>query len=173
MKYFIEQISKMNARQNYIIATSEYIDWLYKFTVNNPKISTNECKPQAVKWTKNSDEENIDLVPALYSVIDSYHLQNQLKSHGHGQYKWYNIKYKDAYFLVGIFMGQDVFYFVQRCESSDCDTTDFHKIRNELSEVDVDDIFYRTSQFETMIKELREMGMSYDELIKVFQNAYK
>lgn len=119
MQKVVERLIQSYENQSRIVENSEYFDWLYEFTQTYPKFSDTDWLYSGLNKLSPQDVRNINLLEDLFSAIDRYHDRNLLKANTSDYTAWYNIKYKDAYFAIGICVGQGAYNFATRYKSID------------------------------------------------------
>lgn len=112
-KTFWERFNESLENQKRLIQSTEYVDWLYEFTKRHRQFSDIDWLYDRVSISED-DYSQVKLLTDFFTGLDLYHRNNLLESNSQGYAAWYNIKYKDVYFAIGIRVGQGASNFVTR-----------------------------------------------------------
>jgi hypothetical protein len=112
-KTFWERFNESLENQKRLIASTEYFDWLYEFTKKHRQFSDIDWLYDRVSISED-DYSQLELLTDFFTAVDRYHRDNLLETNAQGYAAWYNIKYKDVYFAIGIRVGQGASNFVTR-----------------------------------------------------------
>lgn len=115
-KTFWERFNESFENQKRLISSIEYFEWLYEFTKKYPRFTDTSWLYKKDPTMSVHDYTQVDLLTDFFTAIDGYHTRNLLKANTEDHAAWYNIKYKDAYFAIGIRVGQGAENFVTRYE---------------------------------------------------------
>ena len=112
-KTFWERFNESLENQKRLISSTEYFDWLYEFTKKHRQFSDTDWLYDRISISE-YDYNQVELLTDFFTGVDGYHRNNLLEANTQGYAAWYNIKYKDAYFAIGIRVGQGASNFVTR-----------------------------------------------------------
>lgn len=112
-KTFWERFNENFENQKRLIESTEYFDWLYEFTKKYPKFTDTDWLYDRESISE-SDYRQVELLTDFFTAVDQYHRRNLIGANSEGYAAWYNIKYKDAYFAIGVRVGQGAQNFVTR-----------------------------------------------------------
>lgn len=112
-KTFWERFNKSLENQKRLVESTDYFDWLYEFTKKHQKFTDTDWLYDSDSICE-SDYSQVELLTDFFTAVDQYHRRNLLEANAEGYAAWYNIKYKDAYFAIGIRVGQGAQNFVTR-----------------------------------------------------------
>lgn len=115
-KTFWERFSESLENQKRLIASTEYFDWLYEFAKKHRKFTDTDWLYKKDPNMSEHDYSQVGLLTDFFTAVDQYHTRNLVVANTEGYAAWYNIKYKDAYFAIGICVGQGAYNFVTRYE---------------------------------------------------------
>ena len=116
-KTFWERFNEQQANQKRLLSSTQYFDWLYDFTKNHPRFTDTDWLYEKDPGMTERDYAQLALLTDFFTAVDRYHDKNLLQANAQGYAAWYNIKYKDAYFAIGIRVGQGASNFVTRYEN--------------------------------------------------------
>ncbi len=116
-KTFWERFNASLENQKRLIASTDYFDWLYEFTKKHPKFTDTSWQYTKDESMSATDHSQVELLTDFFTAIDQYHRKNLLKVNMEGYACWYNVKYKDTYFAIGMIVGQGATSFVTRHEN--------------------------------------------------------
>lgn len=102
-----------------LVGSTEYMEWLYEFTKTHTKFSDTDWMYETQPSLSEQDAKQVGLLTDFFTAIDYYHTRNLLNANTERYQVWYNIRYKDAYFAIGVCVGQGAYNFVTRYESYD------------------------------------------------------
>ena len=110
-KTFWERFNESLENQKRLVSNVEYIEWLYEFTKKHPNFTDTDWLYDRISISE-SDYGQVEILTDFFTAVDSYHQKNLLQANAQGYATWYNIKYKDKYFAIGIRVGQGASNFV-------------------------------------------------------------
>lgn len=113
-KTFWERFNEHLDNQKRLLTSTEYFDWLYDFTKKTPRFTDTDWLYEKEPGMTERDCAQVALLTDFFTAVNRYHDKNLLQANTEGCAAWYNIKYKDAYFAVGIRVGQGAENFVTR-----------------------------------------------------------
>lgn len=172
MELIMDQMKEDIERQKKLVADTAYMEWLYEYTEGCPEFNTLNLEYK--KGCEHYDQ--LILLNDLFAAIDSYHRKNLLRAGQAGYEIWYNIKYKDAYFVIGVCVGQGAFNFVERVmEGLDGvdEYTDFSQIMAGKQDDNYAMKCEKLRELEAFMKELKELKMPAGEIQNVFDEVFK
>lgn len=118
-KTFWEKVKESIEIQKRLVTSTDYVEWLFDFTKKHPNFTDSDWLYNEDPEMSENDYSQVRFLTDFFTAIYQYHTRNLLKANGEGHTEWYNIKYKDAYFAIGIRVGQGAENFVKRYESYD------------------------------------------------------
>lgn len=173
---FWERFNASLANQEQLIASTEYFDWLYEFTKKRPKFTTTDWMYKKDRNMSEKDYSQVDLLTDFFTAIDGYHRENLLGANAEGYAAWYNLKYNDAYFAIGIRVGQGAENFVTRYKN--------YKEMNGEPYIEFEDIMQNRvaagfvekqkalEQLEVAVKHACSVGVPKDAVEKAIKKAF-
>jgi len=123
MDFFEKLVARMQRKEDLVKDTS-YMEWLYEFTKTFPSFRDTQWLYEKDDRISSDDQKQIEILQDFFTAIQIYHTKNLLESNGSEHQCWYNIKYNNDYFAIGILIGQGATNFVTRYES-------YEELRNE------------------------------------------
>lgn len=177
MKTTIAKIVEGIENQKRLVSNTEYMEWLYVFTNSHPKFSDTDWLYEKDSSMSDKDYEQVEHLTDFFTAIDKYHTKNLLNANTEGYTAWYNIKYKDAYFAIGICVGQGAYNFVTRYESYDKmfpePFIDFDYILQNKIAPGVEQKQAKLKQLEELIDEMKDIGTPLSAIHAVVAKAFK
>lgn len=125
---FIARKEAKNKEIKCMFSSTDYIEWLNKFTQDKNGFSDDDWLyfPEKIS---DSDRENVGKLNLLYEGIDRYAEQNQLSPEPCKFGNFYRVKLNDFSFEIGILIGQGtVFFFNKVPLEEDKEFIDFKNI---------------------------------------------
>lgn len=151
---FILKFVHRESIKNIMRSSKEYVDWLKKFTEENPSFSDDYYEIVSGEYS-DTDKINMQNLSLLFEVIDEYAKENYMSTRKNEYSESYNFRSDDISYNIGFFRGQGSSFFCQRID--DIETKDF---------IDFDDIIKGsyTNDFEKNKNEVEKMKNSVMEL---------
>lgn len=151
---FILKFVHRESIKNIMRSSKEYVNWLKKFTEENPSFSDDYYEIVSGEYS-DTDKINMKNLSLLFEVIDEYAKKNYMSTRKNEYSESYNFRSDDISYNIGFFRGQGSSFFCQRID--DIETKDF---------IDFDDIIKGsyTNDFEKNKNEVEKMKNSVMEL---------
>lgn len=173
----LQVLFKKKERQKSLTLNSNYIEWLYEFTKEHPKFSDTDWLYEKEPSMSENDYEKIYLLTDFFTAIDRYYVRNLLDVNREGYAIWYNIKYKEVYFSIGVCEGQGAFGFVTRYESLDemlPETfIEFDDILHDKPALDFEQKQAKLQELEKLMTELKVMNTPQDRIQDVLDKTFE
>ena len=135
--------------------SSDYIDWLVKFTNNKGGFDTSVLLYKADKYSER-DQDNIRNIETLYEVVSEFAKENYIVPNFVEYGYYYSIKYKDVGFYIGIDVGQGTSFYCTRLDEVEDNSLDYMDIVNNN----------KLPETERKERRLEELSLIIDSLFK-------
>lgn len=169
MDNIMKDILERSKRQKELISNTSYIEWLCEFTqVRKKFISTQWVYQTDLLFA--DDSKNVDLLPDFFAAIEEYCEKNMIAYTGTQTERSYAIKYKGVHLDIGVCIGQGAFNFVERKDEVSDKDIDFEDIINAASHELLDKKLQKISELENLLDEMKDLGMSKEQIITVIKN---
>jgi len=123
------------------------------------------------------DYSQVDMLTDFFTAIDDYHRENLLEANSEGNAAWYNIKYKDTYFAIGIRVGQGSESFVTRYKNDkDMDGEPFIEFADIMQNSVAAGFVEKQralERVETAVKNARALCVPKEAIEKVIKQAFE
>ena len=137
-KKLLESLMETERKQNELTINNKYITWLDKFTQEHPSFSDED-------WLYHPDEiseqdlKNVEILPYMYGVIMEYAEKHNIEANPCCFGNYYNIKYNNIGYEIGVMHGQGAINFCKRVsldeEINEDRFIDFEDIINEQNKI--------------------------------------
>lgn len=176
-KTFWERFNESLENQKRLIASTEYFDWLYEFTNKHRKFTDTDWLYKKDKSMSETDYSQVDILTDFFTAVDQYHRRNLLAANTEGYAAWYNIKYKDAYFAIGIRVGQGAQNFVTRYKRYEDmlpePFIEFEYIMENRTAPGLDEKQEKLQQLQEIAIQLDNIGTPKEAVEKVINGVFK
>ena len=105
---------KENFKDNIAFSTF-YIEWLEQFTEKHKSFSTDSFIYDENSLTK-EEKDNVELIEALYEIIDEYADNNYIKPKTTDFGNYYTIGYNNNSYIIGVDGGQGTSFYCERLD---------------------------------------------------------
>jgi len=175
-KTFWERFNESLENQKRLISSTEYFDWLYEFTKSHKKFSDTDWLYDRVSISED-DYSQVELLTDFFTAIEEYHRENLLEANAQGYAAWYNIKYKDVYFAIGICVGQGASNFVTRYENpEEMEGEPFIEFEYILENKEAPGLAQKKAALQSLqdtANLLRDLGVPKSEVDNVIKKAFE
>lgn len=166
-------LQKENERQKRLIATPEYMEWMYQYTDTNPQFND-----MTLAYKQDcQDYDKLSLLTHFFEAIEKYCQKNMLSANVNGYERWYNIQYKNVYFSIGVCAGQGSFNFVTRYDSFEPIANEylvaFDNIMNDMQDKNLEAKKNKLGQIEKLMKEAKALNVPDSEVMRTFYAVFK
>jgi hypothetical protein len=110
---WITEYIKSEERIKNIVSSDEYVKWIKKFMSNKSKIFDDDYSYYSNR-VNNEDKEKLDFLSAFFDGIDHYASDRDIYPCTCESGVYYDVKYKDFFFKIGILIGQGSCCFCER-----------------------------------------------------------
>ena len=113
MVNWIEEYNKREEKIKSIVSSDEYVKWLKKFMLNKHKFINDDLSYYSNR-INDEDRIKIDMLPEFFDGIDYYASDKDLYPSSCECGIYYNIKYNDFCFKIGVIVSQENNTFCER-----------------------------------------------------------
>lgn len=124
---FILEFVHRESIKNIMKSSKEYVNWLKKFTEENPSFSDDYYEIVSGEYS-NTDKINMKNLSLLFEVIDEYAKKNYMVTQKNEYSESYDFRTDDINYNIGFFWGQSSSFFCQRIDKEAKDIIDFDDI---------------------------------------------
>lgn len=161
-------VNKINSK---IGNNSNYMDWLEKFTLENPKFTDNDL---LYKNKNIEDIDRINMLNSLYDLIENYAKQNYIYLYKISDYSgFYRIKYNNIGYEVGYLIGQETVYYCNRVNYIDNTFIDFNYIINNIKQPHTNEINEMIEELKIIIDNYYNRGIPVEALKRCVYESIK
>lgn len=173
MNNILASLQKENERQKRLIATPEYMEWLYLYTEANPQFND-----MTLAYRQDCpDYDKLSLLTHFFDAIEAYCQKNMLNVNVDCYGRWYNIKYKNVYFSVGVYSAQGSFNFVTRYDSFEPIANEylvaFDNIMNNVQDENLEAKKNKLAELKKLMKEAKALDIPDGEVLRIFNSVFK
>lgn len=176
-KGFWHRFNQSLENQRRLISGTDYVDWLYEFTKKYPKFSDTTWLYEKDPTMSETDYSQVDLLQDFFGAVYRYYLDNLLEGNKEGYATWYNIKYKDAYFAIGIVVGQGASNFVTRYQSYEEmlpeSFVDFESILKKETDPELYKKKKAIREMQVQIEKVRDLGVSKETVESIIHQVFQ
>ena len=144
-----EKYKKRKEFKDKLHLSTEYIDWLEKFTEEHEVFATDTFLYDEDKVTE-EEKENISLLPVLFEVITEFADKNYISPKRDDFEMFYNIEYKGTGYEIGLNYGQGSSNYCVRQDEPEKDAISYENIMSGVK-------LLSTIQAESKLEELKEL----------------
>lgn len=176
-KTFWKRFNESLDNQKRLISSTEYLDWLYEFTIRYPNFTDTDWLYINDPNMSENDHRQVKLLTDFFTAIDQYHSDNLLEGNTEAYATWYYIKYKDVYFAIGIRVGQGAENFVTRYENYEVMVpkhfVEFEAIMQNKQDDKLAEKNEALQKLENEIKHLCSLGIPKSAIDQVIKQAFE
>ena len=159
-----------------LVSSPEYMEWLYEFTRSRGYFDDHYWAYGKEATISDEDYKQIGVLTQFYNALAKYHAENWLQENIGGGERWYNVEYKDAYFAIGVCVGQGGYNFVKRYTGYDemmpLTYVDFEDVMNNVPVSDLELKKAKLQEFETIASEMRKLNIPRSVVYKALEKAF-
>lgn len=170
---FILKFVHRESIKNIMRSSKEYVNWLKKFTEENPSFSDDYYEIVSGEYS-DTDKINMKNLSLLFEVIDEYAKKNYMSTRKNEYSESYNFRSDDICYNIGFFRGQGSSFFCQRID--DIETKDFIDFDDIIKGSYTNDFEKNKNKVEKMknnVMELYQSGVPLEIIKSEFENTIK
>lgn len=170
---FILKFVHRESIKNIMRSSKEYVNWLKKFTEENPSFSDDYYEIVSGEYS-DTDKINMKNLSLLFEVIDEYAKKNYMSTRKNEYSESYNFRSDDISYNIGFFRGQGSSFFCQRID--DIETKDFIDFDDIIKGSYTNDFEKNKNKVEKMknsVMELYQSGVPLEIIKSEFENTIK
>ena len=170
---FILKFVHRESIKNIMRSSKEYVNWLKKFTEENPSFSDDYYEIVSGEYS-DTDKINMKNLSLLFEVIDEYAKKNYMSTRKNEYSESYNFRSDDISYNIGFFRGQGSSFFCQRID--DIETKDFIDFDDIIKCSYTNDFEKNKNKVEKMknnVMELYQSGVPLEIIKSEFENTIK
>ncbi len=170
---FILKFVHRESIKNIMRSSKEYVNWLKKFTEENPSFSDDYYEIVSGDYS-DTDKINMKNLSLLFEVIDEYAKKNYMSTRKNEYSESYNFRSDDISYNIGFFRGQGSSFFCQRID--DIETKDFIDFDDIIKGSYTNDFEKNKNKVEKMknnVMELYQSGVPLEIIKSEFENTIK
>lgn len=170
---FILKFVHRESIKNIMRSSKEYVNWLKKFTEENPSFSDDYYEIVSGEYS-DTDKINMQNLSLLFEVIDEYAKKNYMSTRKNEYSESYNFTSDDINYNIGFFWGQGSSFFCQRID--DIETKDFIDFDDIIKGSYTNDFEKNKNKVEKMkngVMELYQNGVPLEIIKSEFENTIK
>ena len=160
-----------------LVSSTKYMEWLYEFTRSREYFDDHYWAYGKEPTISDEDYKQIGFLSQFYNALAKYHAENWLQENAGGGERWYNVEYKDAYFAIGVCVGQGVYNFVKRYADYDAmmplGYVEFQDVMNNVPATDLELKKAKLQEFEKFAYEMSKMGIPLTMAYKSLEKSFK
>lgn len=146
-------------RRKKMKTTSEYIEWLERFTKTHN--SFNDKSFDYKKEILVEDLKKVKLLSTFYSIISDWAEKNYIEGEMPNYWTFfYNIKYNNILYEIGLNIGQGGINWVSRIEKPNSEVINFEEIMSDNKRLKTTLVENALEEFSKYIIKLRQSGIS-------------
>ena len=139
IKNFIEKQKIEEEEINKILSNTDYINWIINFLADNDSFS-DYCWLYNSLNLKDIDVKNLKKLSLFYDGVDKYANENFIYPTNDNNGSFYQIKYNDWCFEIGVIYGQGTTYYCQKAYVKEDKYIDFNDILNNRKQDNISEI---------------------------------
>lgn len=172
MKELLLKAKVCEDRTKELVSDTKYIKWLEEFTSKHPFFYDDSWLYCPSKLS-DDDRKNVEILSLFFRAIDRYAKDNYIAL-GYVEFgSFYNIKYNNVGYCIGLVVGQGASSYCDRFDISDDDyLIDFNDIMNNKKQVWVDDYNNKLNDLSNLIKSLYDDGLSAQFIECAIKSAF-
>jgi len=160
-----------NSKMQAMIANTNYLKWLEKFTLNYPNFTDNDWLYFEDKISK-EDNEKINDLHLLYEAIELYASKNYIYPNKYFFGSYYNIKLDNVGYEIGRLSGQGTLFFCNRKElNKDLEYIDFNDIISNKKKDNTIIIENRLTYLSNLVISLYNSGVPLEAIINTLDTT--
>lgn len=160
-----------------LISNTEYFEWLYEFSKTYPNFEDATWYYHGSTCLTEQDKQNLDNFQYFFDAIAKYHEKNLVVANKKPYTCWYNVKYKDAYFAIGLYSRPAGTCFFKRYDYFGQMMSEPFVYFEDIMEDKVMNGFEEKKQglneLQLLIKKLRNMRVPDSEIENAISEGYK
>ena len=157
VKEYIEELKIKDEKIKTIMSSTNYVEWLKKFTQDKDNFADIEYAYGSDELTE-IDRNNIELLYLFYKGIERYASMNRIVPNYFDFGEYYKVKYNDFYFKIGIAYGQGSSIFCNKVTGKNLKGfINFNNILNNNSD--------NLNKLSNLVNAMIQSGMKADDII--------
>ena len=166
----IEERKQNDEKKKVMKSNTNYLEWIVNFMVDKTGFCDDDWMDCPEKINEN-DREHVDNLHLLYEIIEEYASKNYIYPIKFGWAYYYNIKYNNIGFQIGVMNGQGTRTICSKVKiDENLDFIDFIDIINDKKRDNVEIIETKLEELSNYIVSLCEYGIPKEALKQKLEN---
>ena len=168
---YVEGLKVSEAKRKEMFSNTEYLKWLECFTIEHQDFSDDDWLyfPEKISQEDNQKVKNLHL---FYEGIELYGKKNYIYPTECDFGGYYNIKFDNIGYEIGMLVGQGTLFFCKRTPlNKDLEYIDFKDIMNDKKKDGVDVITKQLNDLSNKILELHKKGIPLTAIIETLDTT--
>lgn len=171
VKEYIAKEEQRDLKMQQLLSNTDYLKWLESFTLEHQKFSDDDWLYCQEKLSK-EDLEHVENLHLLYSGIDKYARKNYIYPTECEFGNFYSIKLDNAFFKIGILVGQGTIFFCDRVQTeNEKEFIDFNDISNSKTPDSVIETRNSLTKLSNMVISLHQNGIPLQAIVNTLNNT--
>lgn len=159
MNEFIEEYIKneieKNEKRKQILSNDEYMLWLDNFTQIHRSFCDDYWQEKSGAITE-EDSKNVKKLYILFETVKSYAHDNFIEPTMFSLGEYYNVKFKDDIYQIGVMVWEGTLYFCDRLKECDKTIINFEEVKNNWKIQDINVIKDKLENLSATIVDISE-----------------